>query len=175
MLHEHTPSGDLPVCRQLIIVVFVLICLSDSLSAQPPQPTRTPRVRAIDLNLGESQEVELADGNKVVVKLLDLREERDELRNAVRRAEVTALVAGHKVSLVSANYRLPTTVAGVQIDCPVTKGYRQNNSDGVAGQDPWGLDKDARLRLWPTGSPLMNPGTFSYPARQRWFASGTQM
>ena len=26
-----------------------------------------------------------------------------------------------------------------------------------------------------TDSPLMNPGTFRYPAKQRWFASGTQM
>jgi murein DD-endopeptidase MepM/ murein hydrolase activator NlpD len=39
----------------------------------------------------------------------------------------------------------------------------------------WGRDKDARLRLWPVGSPLMNPGTFRYPARQRRFASATQM
>jgi murein DD-endopeptidase MepM/ murein hydrolase activator NlpD len=163
------------VRRQLIIAVCVLFCLTISLSAQPPEPTRAPRARTIDLNLGESQEVELANGNKVVVKLLDLREVRDELRNAVRRADVTALVAGHKMSLVSANYRLPTTVAGVQIDCPATKGYRQNNSKGVAGDDPWGLDKDVRLRLWPAGSPLLDPGTFVYPAKQRWFASGTQM
>jgi len=173
MIHLAHAFGDLPVRHQLIVAVFVLFCLSNSLSSPPPQPTRTPRVRAIDLNLGESQEVELADGNKVVVKLLDLREERDELRSAVRRAEVTVLVAGHKVSLVSANYRLPTTVAGVQIDCPVTKGYRQNNEKGVAGENPWGLDKDARLRLWPAGSPLLGP--FIYPAKQRWFASGTQM
>jgi hypothetical protein len=132
-------------------------------------------VRVIDLSVAESKEVELAGGKKVVVKLLDLREARDGLRNAVRRAEVTVEVAGRKVTLVSANYRLPTTVAGVQIDCPITRGYRLNNAKGVAGEDPWGLDKDARLRLWPAGSPLMNPGTFTYPAMQRWFASGTHM
>src|SRR5262249_34004087 len=89
--------------------------------------------------------------------------------------EVTVEVAGQKVTLVSANYRLPVTVAGVQIDCPVTKGYRQDNARGVAGDNPWGLDKDARLRLWPAGSPWINPGTFVYPAKQRWFASATQM
>jgi lysophospholipase L1-like esterase len=139
------------------------------------QPTLTPLVRTIDLNVGQTQEVELADGKKVAVKLLDLREERDDLRGAVRKAEVTVEVAGQKVTLVSANYRLPVTVAGVQIDCAVTRGYRQNSSKGVQGDDPWGLDKDARLRLWPAGSPLMNPGTFIYPARQRWFASATHM
>jgi lysophospholipase L1-like esterase len=139
------------------------------------QPTLAPLVRTVDLNVGQTQEVELVDGKKVAVKLLDLREECDELRGAVRKAEVTVLVAGQKVTLVSANYRLPVTVAGVQIDCAVTKGYRQNSSKGVQGDDPWGLDKDARLRLWPAGSPLLNPGTFLYPAKQRWFASGTHM
>jgi hypothetical protein len=79
-----------------------------------------------------------------------------------------------KVSLVSANYRLPVTVGGVQINCPVTRGYRRDNAKGIANEDPWGIDKDARLRLWPAGTPLLNPGTFSYPVKQRWFASGTQ-
>jgi hypothetical protein len=37
------------------------------------------------------------------------------------------------------------------------------------------LEKDARLRLWPAGSPRERPGTFGYPVRQRWFASSTQM
>ena len=88
---------------------------------------------------------------------------------------MTVEVDGEKVTLVSANYRLPVTVAGVQIDCPVTKGYRQNRLNGVAGDDPWGLDKDARLRLWPAGSPLMNPARSATrpssggsPAARRW-------
>jgi hypothetical protein len=85
------------------------------------------------------------------------------------------------VSLVSANYHLPVTVGGVQIDGAVTKGYRHRSSKGPWAQqakggeeNPWGLDKDARLRLWPAGSPLMNPGTFAYSVKQRWFASATQ-
>jgi murein DD-endopeptidase MepM/ murein hydrolase activator NlpD len=149
--------------------------LFDKVFAAPPAPTLVPPVRAVDLKVGESQTVELADGRKVAVKLLDLKETHDDLRKAVRRAEVTVEVAGDKASLVSANYHLPITVGGVQIDCPVTRGYRQNTSKGVAGEDPWGLDKDARLRLWPADSPLINPGTFRYPARQHWFASGTHM
>jgi hypothetical protein len=31
------------------------------------------------------------------------------------------------------------------------------------------------LRLWPEGSPWINPGTMVYPLKQRWFASATQM
>jgi murein DD-endopeptidase MepM/ murein hydrolase activator NlpD len=143
--------------------------------AQPPSPTLASPLRTIDLNVGEAQQVELPGGKKVVVKLLDLHEVRDELRNAVRKADAAVEVAGERVSLVSANYRLPVTVGGVQIDCPVTRGYRRNSSPGVGGADAWGLDKDARLRLWPAGSPLLDPDTFVYPAKQRWFASGTQM
>jgi len=142
---------------------------------KPPAPTLTPPLQTVDLNVGESQEVTLADGKKVTVKLLALRETRDTLRQAVRRAEVTVAVAGQKVTLVSANYQLPITIAGAQIDCPVTKGYRKNSTRDTANRDPWGLEKDARLRLWPAGAPLLNAGTFVYPAKQRWFASATQM
>ena len=79
-------------------------------------------------------------------------------------------VNGQTIELVSATYNLPTTVAGVQIDCSITRGY---NSNGRA--ESWGLEKDARLRLWPAGSPLVASGTFGYPVRQKWFATDTQM
>jgi murein DD-endopeptidase MepM/ murein hydrolase activator NlpD len=155
--------------------VVLLLTWVLPLSAEPPAATLQPLVRTLDLSVGESAEVELSDGKKAQVKLLGLKETRDDLRNAVRRAEVQVDVNGQKVALISANYRLPVTVAGVQIDCPVTRSYRQSSSPSVRDDDPWGLDKDARLRLWPAGSPLVKPGTFRYPARQRWFASGSQM
>jgi hypothetical protein len=161
------------MCR-LPLAASLLLGWAVPLPAEPP-PTLRPLVRAVDLNLGESQTVELADGSRAAVKLLALRETRDRLRHAVRRAEVRVRVNGREVSLVSANYRLPVTVAGVRIDCPVTRGYRRDSTRDTRGRDPWGLDKDARLRLWPAGSPLLRPGTFRYPARQRWFASATQM
>jgi murein DD-endopeptidase MepM/ murein hydrolase activator NlpD len=161
---------------QLAVLALLALALPLPAPAAPPAPTLVPPVRTIDLSVGDIQTVELSGGRKVVVKLLDLSETRDDIRKAVRRAEVNVVVADEKVTLVSGNYQLPVTVAGVQIDCPVTRGYRQNASKAVApGDDPWGLDKDVRLRLWPAGSPLMNPGTFRYPAKQRWFASATQM
>jgi hypothetical protein len=42
-------------------------------------------------------------------------------------------------------------------------------------EDSWGLDKGARLRLWPAGSPWTAPGTFAYSTKQRWFAGTTQL
>jgi murein DD-endopeptidase MepM/ murein hydrolase activator NlpD len=136
----------------------------------PPAPTRTPILRAVDLDVGESQTVELADGSKATIRLVKLEERRDPIRGAVREARATVEVNGASATLVSANYRLPVEVGGVQVDCPVTGGYRDRSTI-----DHWGLKKAARLRLWPKGSPWIEPGTFRYPARQRWFASGTQM
>ena len=159
-------------CRTIVAMTFLF---GWARLAAAQETALSPPVRSVDLNVGEAVDVELADGKKVGVKLLNLSESRDELRGAVRRAEVIVEVNGAKVTLVSANYRLPTVVGGVQIDCPVTKGYLLEAIKGVRGENPWGLDKDARLRLWPAGTPLINPGTFMYPAKNRWFASATQM
>jgi hypothetical protein len=160
----------LPRERLPILAVAVGLVAQTALG-QPPTPTRTPLLRVVDLNKGQSQEVALCDGTRATVKLLDVRETRDTLRGAIRNATVAVEVNGQRVELSSAMYHLPKSVAGVRIDCPVTKGYQANaNRQGI-----WGLDADARLRLWPTRGPLVAPGTFGYPVSQRWFASDTQM
>ena len=90
-------------------------------------------VRTADLDVGESQEVELADGSKARLKLLDLEEIRDKLRNAVREARVQVEVNGQSVTLASAMYQLPVTIAGVQIDCPITRGLTDNSRSRTSG------------------------------------------
>ena len=127
-------------------------------------------LRVVDLNVGESQRVTLSDGSEVNVELVKLKETLDDVRQAVRKAEATVKIDGHEATLVSATYNLPKTVGPAQVDCSITKGY---NARGSASS--WGLDKDARLRLWPKGSPWVRPGTFGYPVKQRWFATDTQM
>ncbi len=155
-------------CKRVAAAVVLGLC--GFAQAGPPKPTLEPLLRVVDLRLGQSQEVQLADGKRATVRLLDLRETRDPLRDAVREAQVLVEVDGRQAWLTSANYELPRTVAGVQIDCPITKGYLSN-----CNPEAWGLAADARLRLWPAGSPLVRPGTFVYPIKQRWFASATQM
>jgi murein DD-endopeptidase MepM/ murein hydrolase activator NlpD len=140
-------------------------------AAGPPEPTRTPLVRTVDLNVGETQEVMMCNDSRATVKLLDLEEVRDTVRGAVRKAVVTVEVNGERTELVAASYHLPTTIAGVRVDCAVTKGYTQHSRT----KNVWSLEKDARLRLWPAGSPLIDPATFSYPIKMKWFASDTQM
>ena len=151
------------------ITVFMLVCFlaPSTLIAAIIEPL----VRAVDLDVGETHQVTLHDGTRATVTLLELTEKRDSVRNAVRRAQVKVKVNGQWASLVSSTYHLPTAIGGVQIDCPITKGYIQNSSKANA----WGLVKDARLRLWPAGSPWIRPGTFIYPVKQKWFASDTQM
>lgn len=144
-------------------------------AAEPPAagepPAIEPIVRIIDLDVGDTQEVRLADGGAAKVRLLDVRETRDSLRDAVRESLVTVEVNGERATLSSANYQLPIEVGGVQIDSPVTRGYTTNSSQG----NPWALESDARLRLWPAGATWTRPSTFGYPLKQRWFASDTQM
>ena len=147
-----------------------VLCLSELGARDDPPDTIQPLLRTVDLQIGESAQVELCDGSQATVKLIDLQETRDEVCFAVRRAAVTVEVNGQRVTLVSASYHLPRVIGNVQIDCPITKGYTENGSPNF-----WGLDKDVRLRLWPVGSPLLRPETFTYPVKQKWFATDTQM
>lgn len=160
---------NFPSMFKLALGLLVPLAISPAV-AVPPLPTREPLVRVADLNVGESQEVRLADGSAARVKLIDLQETLDSIRGAVRVARVRVEVNGTPITLVAGTYHRPTTVAGVQIDCSITRGYNANS-----GEDSWGLEKDARLRLWAANRPLMEPGTFVYPLKQRWLASGSQM
>ncbi|MHC4443044.1 MAG: PKD domain-containing protein [Planctomycetota bacterium] len=147
--------------------IFLTLFLMATKIGQSANPAL---VRAVDLNIGESQRVVLCNGRKVDVRLLSVKEVRDDVISAVRAVKTQAEINGRPVSLACAMYNLPVTIAGVRIDCPITKNYLRDTA-----ADQWGLIKDARLRLWPASSPLMAPGTFVYPIKQRWFASDTQM
>lgn len=161
-------------CRLVLAVVLVSVIRSWApgfvLGDGPPPSSRDPLHRVVDLDIGESRSVELRGGGKADVKLVALDEHRDPIRDAVRLAVVKVEVNGRPIELTSATYHLPRVVGGVQVDCPITRGYATNTTE-----DHWGLTKAARIRLWPAGSPWVEPGTFLYPVRQRWFASATQM
>ncbi|MEZ5388089.1 MAG: PKD domain-containing protein [Prosthecobacter sp.] len=148
--------------------LLFLLCAC-GVRAEIPVPSMQPVRSVVDLKLEESVEVVLSDKSTAKVKLLRLEEKVDSMAKAVREARVLVEVNGEQQWLSSANYNLPQLVGGVQIDCPITRGYNANS-----GQDSWGLEKDARLRLWPQGSPWIEPGTFIYPLKQRWFATSTQ-
>src|SRR5262245_54450056 len=109
--------------RRCLSALLVIPILSTALAAAEPGQEL---FRTVDLDIGETQEVKLTDGSTANIKLLSVVETRDNLRDAIRRAEVKVEVNGAVTNLVSANYHLPVTFAGVQVDCPVTKGYYTN-------------------------------------------------
>jgi len=161
-------------CMRYATLIVVILCTSAAWAAgaAPERLRIDPLLRAVDLDVGESADVKLSDGKRVTVKLLAVKEHRCEMRSAVRRAVVTVEVGGERSELICATYNLPKTVGGVQIDCPVTRGYATSLNRKL---NVWALDKAVRLRLWPAGAPWIRPGTFAYPVNQRWFASDTQM
>jgi len=101
------------------------------------------------------------------------REPVDAVRGVIRRPAVTVEVDGERRELVSALYRLPVVVGGVRLDCPVTRGV----SAAVGGGEPsvHALDRAARIRCWDPATCLFGERPMTYPARQVWFASMTQM
>jgi murein DD-endopeptidase MepM/ murein hydrolase activator NlpD len=129
-----------------------------------------PLFRTLDIDAGATENVQLSTGKQATVKLLSISDTRDKARAAIREARAEVEINGSRATLSCGNYRLPVEVGGVQVDCTVTKAYYQNTN-----RNHWGLVKDARLRVWPAGSPYMPPGSMLYPVRQRWFASRTQM
>ena len=80
-------------------------------------------------------------------------------------------INGQTIELTSANYRLPATVGRVQVDCPITRGYRSR----TRGDDHWGL---ARPPGCGSGRPArpgssrgrssIRPGSAGSPRGRRW-------
>ena len=159
---------NITIAVSIFTALIVLYAMQD-LTAQPG--SIKPLRAVCDLNIGESQTAKLSNGRTVTVKLLSVEHIYDNLTRAVRDALVTVEINGEQCTVHSANYTLPATFGRVQVDCPITHGYYAKNRPA----NSWGLEKDARIRLWPGDSPWIIPGTFLYPANQVWFASMTQM
>jgi len=134
------------------------------------KPAPSPLRSLVELNTGEAQEVALCNGEVVQLALLEIAEEKDSCRGAVRGARVKVAVDGEELILNTGNYNLPVTTGNVQIDCPVIRAYY-----ATTNQDSWALTKDACFRLWPKDSPYLEPGTFVYPLKQEWLAGFSQV
>jgi hypothetical protein len=122
----------------------------------------------VDLDVGESQRVTLHDGSTAVVKVLSIDSHREAVTRTLSRIVATVEVNGQRAELVCGNYRLPVSVGGAQVDFPAARVFMEDSN-----VDWWVLLKAARVRVWPGNSPWIEPGTFVYPVRQRWFASAT--
>ena len=136
-------------------------------------PAREPAFVTLDMNQGESREVKLTDGSMVRIDIETVSHQYDSFRKAVRGTEVKIRVNGQYIVLGSGMYHLPQRISGVQVDCPVTSARINERKDGIF--NPWSLEKNVRLRIWPGDSDWIDPDSFSYPVRAAWFSSDTQM
>ena len=68
---------------------------------------KKPLFATVDLDCGETVQVRLADGGKATVKLLDIKETRDSLREALRHAEVTVEISGRTTTLTACRSLVP--------------------------------------------------------------------
>ena len=155
--------------KEIRFLLGLLLLITLSVSCNDTSKLTPVRV-VVDMNIGDSQEIRLSNGDIVKLKLLQVDVVRDSLRDAIRSVYVKVSVDDEMITLNSGNYNLPVVVGKVQIDCPVVKNYYTNSSS-----DSWGLQKDARFRLWPEGKPYIKPGTFVYPVKQSWLASMSQL
>lgn len=162
MVKELKQTKALLLLAGYLLLVFVGFSCQDKSKSTP--------IRVVEeLNIGESAEVELTNGNKVNLKLLQVDVKRDSIYKAVRSVDVKVSVDGEIVTLQSGNYNLPVQVGKVKIDCPAVINYYTNTN-----QDRWRLEKDARFRLWPKDSPYIRSENFVYPIKQSWLASLSQ-
>src|SRR5262249_28387944 len=155
------------VCSGVVLAFLVLVGLG---AREPALAVCPPIFRTLDLDLGQTAHFEFSHGRTVQLRLISIDVTTDPIRGAVRSAKVKVEIDGKPITLNSGNYGLPRTLGPIQIDCPVVSAYRKNTTD-----DHWALEKAARLRVWPAGSPWIEPDSFVSPVRQRWFASLTQM
>lgn len=161
----------------MMICCFVtfLFCSCLSGEEQKSVPLKLPKKITLtetvaEFDIGETRKITLSDSSQVEIKLLDITEKTDPAVKALRCATVHLQINDKPLDLISGNYQLPITFGKIQIDAPVVKSYVERS-----GRNSWGIQKDARLRLWPKGTPWMTPGTFVYPIRQKLLASSTQM
>jgi len=152
--------------QSIATVTFCLLFLTRP-AIRGMEPRLDALFRSIDLDVGQSRKVTLADGTMATCKLLGVKEIRDPVRKALRGAKVAVEVNGVRGDIGCATYHLPTELGGVRIDCPVIKGYLHSYSNY------WSIDHDVRFRIWPKHGPLIRPGTFQYPLEQRWGAAST--
>lgn len=126
----------------------------------------------VDMSVGEELTLDLPDGTRHTLRLLEVTEPVDRIRGVIRSPGVTLEVNGERCVIPAGLYNLPRPVKGLRVDCAVTKGV----AEAIAVyKDLYALDKDARIRCWPATGPLFAETPMVYPARQRWFASMTQL
>src|SRR5690606_12835631 len=111
----------------------------DKISPDLPSTVITshdPLLRVVDMDLNETAEIQLSDKKPVRARVVECTETRDPIFQTLTGAIVKIELDGKRFEIPCANYHLPVTVGGVQVDCPAVSGYMRD-----AGTDWWQLKK----------------------------------
>ena len=112
--------------RSIFLALTLLLVVTSGLySCKSEEYHRLNTV--VELNIGDTKDVELINGETVQVSLLDMSIERDSLRGAIRAASVDVRVDGEVITIGSGNHTLPVTTGRVKIDCPAVKEFATSN------------------------------------------------
>ena len=125
-----------------------------------------------DLKVNKSVALDPGDGRERTITLREIREPKDAVRGTIREPSIVLDIDGEKVEIKAGLYNLPQSVAGMRVDCAVTRGVAESIA---IYKDLYVLSGDARIRCWPAEGFLFGPKPIVYPAQQRWFASMTQL
>lgn len=150
--------------------LLFILCWQNVLLATPVVQTRFPLI--VEMNLGETVEVNLKKDQSIKLKLVKLQEDRDSLRHALRSAKATIEINGQQFSVYCENYTLAKSIEEYEIDveCMATKGLMQNPM-----HDGWALAKDVRLRIHPLYENYFSANEFIYPLERPIFSGDTQL
>jgi hypothetical protein len=147
----------------LCLVASCTLKQQSNLSSKGDEPFVT-----LDLKIGEPQVID-AHGSQYQIELLELREERDSVRQAIRHSSVTIRINEEETALVCGDYHLPRRLLDVRVDCEVSKGWLLNSKNG----NVWALSGDARMRIFEIDQ-IFEDGEFIFPLNARLFTSQTQ-
>ena len=137
--------------RLLHITLALVLTVTPGILYAQDKPVIPSRV-VVELNIGQTTEIGLANGETVKLTLLGIEETRYDVRNIIRDVKLRVKVDGEEVELSLGNYNLPVRIGKVKIDCIAAKNYLSNSM-----RHHWKITKDVRFRLWPDHAPCRIP------------------
>ena len=98
--------------KEIRFLLGLLLLITLSVSCNDTSKLTPVRV-VVDMNIGDSQEIRLSNGDIIKLKLLQVDVVRDSLRDAIRSVYVKISVDDELITLNSGNYNLPVAVGKV--------------------------------------------------------------